>query len=103
MQTPFDLRQLRTLRRNGQSPSLPVFLTNNWQFQSNLQQCGAMVIRVNPGDSSEDWEAIAGLEVILALPDLRPWTPLMQAVRDSRPRRLQVIADDGLTTIWRGA
>lgn len=61
-----------------------------------------MAIRVRPDDSAHDWEAIAGLDVVLGMPDSGEWTPLMKSVRDCKPRRLSVLREDGLTTMWRG-
>lgn len=100
MQTPFNLDRLRTLRRSGQSPSLPVFVTSNWVFFANMERCGAMAIRVRPEDCEHDWEPVAGLDVVLGIPDREEWTPLMKAVRDSNPRRLRVLSEEGLTTMW---
>lgn len=97
MQTPYNLQRLRELRRRGQSPELPVLVTDQHEW---MAQFGALGIRVRQSDSAENWDAIAGLEVILDLPDSLAWTPLMKAVRDAKPRRLQVLAEDGLTTLW---
>lgn len=59
-----------------------------------------MAIRVKPEDSEQNWEAVAGLDVILGIPDLEEWTPLMKVVRESNPRRLRVLTEDGLSTMW---
>jgi hypothetical protein len=102
MQTPFNLHRLRELRKHGQSPSLPVFIApmGDWVFTTNMEAMGALAIRVKPADFQQNWDALAGLEVILNLPHERLWSPLMRAVRDSHPRRLQALVDNCLTTFW---
>lgn len=97
MQTPFNLIQLRELRRHGKSPGLPVFLTNRHDWTA---QFGAMSIYVKNSDSEQDWQAVAGLDVILDLPQTPGWTPLMKSVREAHPRRLRVLGAAGLSTMW---
>jgi hypothetical protein len=103
MQTPFNLRRLRELRRLGQAPSLPVVVTDNWIFNGNIERMGALSIMVRPQHSAENWEAVAGLDVVIATDDTAEYTPLMKAIRESRPRRLRLAGDNGMTVIWRGA
>ena len=102
MQTPFNLGRLRLYRRAGQAPSLPVFVTHNWQLSTNMEQAGVMAIRVKPDDARQEWSAVAGLDVILAIPEAPVWFALAKAIRDANPRRVRFLTDEGLTTLWYG-
>ena len=63
---PFDLITLHNLRRRGQCPKLPVFVTDRWDWQQKLADLGSLCIRLkSASDHEHDWSAIAGLHCIL--------------------------------------
>ncbi len=90
---------MRELRAYGKSPALPIFVTDNWVFNGNMERMGALSIMVRPQNSSENWDAVAGMDVILCVKETEEIRPLVRAVRDARPRRLRN-AGNGLTTMW---
>ena len=92
MQAPYELRLLASYRARGQAPQLPVFVTTlGHTFVSNLRASGVFVIPTRDIDAAPGWgwEALAGLDVVLAL--YQPELELVRAVRSARPRRLRNI------------
>jgi hypothetical protein len=83
------LSDLAGLRRRGQSPALPVFVTDIGTLAHNLREIGAMVVWATTDAPKWDWRPVAGLEVILAL----GWTyrDLAERVKDANPRRLLAV------------
>lgn len=70
MATPNDLQTLHGLRRRGQCPQLPVFVTDCWDWQQTLLDLGALCIRVrNHQDVNHDWSALRGLHCLLLCND----------------------------------
>lgn len=59
-QTSWDV--LGRLRRRGQRPAGPVFVTDDWRQRANLEAAGAFAV---PLPESEDATYAAGLEVVL--------------------------------------
>lgn len=102
MRMPNNLWQLHELRKLGKSPVLPVFVVGMkaWIFHTNMESMGALSIRVRPEDAKQDWQALAGLDVIIHFPEIPAWRDLMHAIRDSKPRRLRTLSERGLTTMW---
>lgn len=67
MQTPFELQALAKLRSRLRSPTMAVFVTDEWSFAAKLEDLGCLTIRVRPSeDHACDWSPVAGLHVILA-------------------------------------
>lgn len=67
MTTPSELLALAQLRSRLQSPSMAVFVTDDWSFAAKLEELGCLAIRVRPTEHHDcDWSALAGLHVILA-------------------------------------
>jgi len=67
MPVPFELQALAKLRSRLQSPTMAVFVTDDWPFASKLEDLGCLAIRVRPTeDHACDWAPVAGLHVILA-------------------------------------
>jgi hypothetical protein len=83
------LSDLGHLRRRGQSPALPVFVTDIGSLAHNLREIGAMVVWATPDSKNWDWRPVAGLEVILALGFT--YRELAERVRDANPRRLLAV------------
>jgi hypothetical protein len=61
-----DWETLRTLRKAGQKPTLPVFVGSYWQLQKNIPN--ALVI-VHPPSRPMPVELLEGLDVILYFRD----------------------------------
>lgn len=97
MPAPFELRQLADLRRLGKAPAWPIFITDSWEFARRMRDLGALAIRPN---EECDWTPLAGMDVILAFPDWPENTARMRAIRDARPRRLRLLEDGILSTMW---
>jgi hypothetical protein len=67
MPAPFELQALAKLRSRLQSPTMAVFVTDDWGFAAKLEDLGCLAIRVKPAeDHACDWSPLAGLQVILA-------------------------------------
>lgn len=67
MTAPFELLALAKLRSRLQSPSMAVFVTDDWSFAAKLEDLGCLAIRVKPAEHHDcNWSPIAGLHVILA-------------------------------------
>ena len=63
---PYDLQTLHNLRKRGQCPTLPVFVTERRDWQRRLTDLGSLCIRVEtPDDTEHDWRALSGLHCIL--------------------------------------
>jgi hypothetical protein len=89
MPAPYDLRELHALRRRGQCPALPVFITDNWDLQRKLVDFGALCIRVrNHTDIAYDWTAIRGLHCILLCRE-GEYTDLGIALLEAGPSTLE--------------
>lgn len=86
---PHDLAELHRLRRRGQCPKLPVFVTTRWDWQQKLLDLGSLCIRVrNPADCEHDWSALRGLHCIL-VQDRGDFAALGQALLGARPYQLE--------------
>lgn len=89
MEMPYDLAELHRLRRKGQCPKLPIFVTTRWDWQQKLIELGALCIRVrNISDSEQDWSALRGLHCIL-LCDRGDYAALGQALLAASPYQLE--------------
>lgn len=86
-----ELQALAQLRQRGQAPQLPVFVTDMQRFQRNMDGVGALVIWT-PLHVSQDWRALAGLEVFVMLANgySNAGARLIEAVRAARPRVLRI-------------
>lgn len=78
MPTPSELQALAVLRARQLSPSMAVFVTDDWRFAEKLADLGCLAVRVRPSeDHACDWSPVAGLHVVLA-----QWrTPMAQEAR----------------------
>jgi hypothetical protein len=83
------LSNLAHFRRRGQSPALPVYVTDIRTLADNLRGCGAMVVLATVDAPHWDWRPVAGLEVILAL--VKTGRELAEAVKAANPRRLLAV------------
>jgi hypothetical protein len=83
------LSDLGHLRRRGQSPALPVFVTDIGSLAQNLREIGAMVVWATPDSKNWDWRPVAGLEVVLALGFT--YRELAAKVKEANPRRLLAV------------
>ena len=89
MPAPYDLAVLHALRKRGQCPHLPVFVTDSWDWQRRLQDFGCLAIRVqNPSDSEHDWRAVGGLHCML-LERMGNYAALGQALLAAAPAVLE--------------
>lgn len=93
MKTPYDLERLHALRRRGQCPQMPVFVTDSWKWAQRIPDCGALCIRVqSPSDHRHDWSALVGLHCILV--EWRGnYAELGQALLSASPSILETFHD----------
>jgi len=99
---PWNLRRLRQLRADHQAPAMPIFVVPNRRDEDRFTALGALAINCRPADHDADWSPVAGLDVILVLPEYSEWTELVLAVRDKgRPRMLRnYVYGYGFTYDW---
>lgn len=63
---PYELQTLHGLRKRGQCPKLPVFVTDRWDWSRKLADFGGLCVRLqSPSDLDHDWSALAGLHCML--------------------------------------
>jgi hypothetical protein len=96
---PYDLQTLHSLRKRGQCPKLPVFVTDCWDWHQKLLDLGALCIRLrNPQDLDHDWSALRGLHCMLLCNDhsmrCQRYEALAWKLLDAKPSQLEAFYPD---------
>lgn len=96
---PYELTTLHNLRRRGQCPKLPVFVTDVWDWRERLQDIGCLAIRVrNPADHEHDWSALRGMHCILLCNGhsmrCQHYEPLAWKLLEAKPSQLEAFYGD---------
>lgn len=96
--TPYELRALANIRRRGQSPTLAVFVTDDWSKATQLtDDVGVLAIRVrNARDFEHDWAPLAGLWTYLWLRWAKPpeLADFSAAILRANPAKLTTKVND---------
>jgi hypothetical protein len=95
---PYDLQTLHNLRKRGQCPTLPVFVTDRWDWQKKLADLGSLCIRLHVDDCKQDWTAIRGLHCILLCfggsSRAQRYERLSWALLEGRPSQFEAFYED---------
>jgi hypothetical protein len=94
-----ELESLRQSRRRGQSPALPVIVTDEFLTRQSMADVGCVVVSVHR-DEPRDWSPLAGLDVILIFRKPAERRELARAIREARPRRLRAHIDGQLGVMF---
>lgn len=102
--TPYELRALADLRRQGRAPELAVFVTDDWPWAKRLgDEVGVLAIRVcNARDHAHDWSPLAGLWTLVALrrPASAELTDFCSAILRANPWRLTTFDGERSALVW---
>lgn len=96
---PYDLQTLHTLRKRGQCPTLPVFVTDRWDWHRKLTDFGGLCVRLrNSADHNHDWSALRGLHCMLLCNghsmQCQHYEALSWKLLEGKPNQFEVFYED---------